>query len=149
MDASPKSKEGSLAENYLRQLAQTSRTASDSSIKAIQKKPDSSNHEVESPFNHFVALITSDKLQDIIAEAATTEQIPINAYLANQAPLNAQISAKNFTRFVSRCRPVFALRDQVLLLLSWENPIDTLVSLILYCLLCKAIYAHLSCMITN
>lgn len=130
----------SLAESYLRKLSQRSGNASDPSPTAKHKperQSDSSNNEIESTFEYFLALITSDKLQDIILEAATSEQVPVNAYLANQAPLNAQITAKNFTRFVSRCRSVFVLRDKVLLLLSWDNPTDTSVSLILYCVLCK------------
>lgn len=63
--------------------------------------------------------------------------LPVNDYLATLPPLHPQTTNKNFFRFVSRCGPIFAFRDQVILLLSWDQPIDTLVALIAYCFICK------------
>lgn len=132
----------SRAEKYLRQLSQkstlTDRRPSTSSSTSSKHVKLGGTSVYQSTFEHVKAIATSDKLQHILAEAATTEQVPVNAYLAQQAPLNPQITARNFTRFVSRCGPVFAFRDELLLLLSWENRVDTLVSLIIYCLICKS-----------
>ncbi|CEP10435.1 hypothetical protein [Parasitella parasitica] len=136
-------KSNSRAEDYLRQLSQKSTgtdrrspTASGASTTVPKHAQAASTSVYQSAFQHVKAIATSEKLQNILAEAATTQQMPVNAYLAQQAPLNPQITARNFTRFVSRCGPVFAFRDEVLLLLSWENRIDTLVSLIIYCVVC-------------
>ncbi|KAL0140119.1 integral peroxisomal membrane peroxin-domain-containing protein [Mucor lusitanicus] len=134
----------SKAEKYLRQLSQKaahadrrpSTSSSTSSTASTKHVKVGGTSVYQSTFEHVKAIATSDKLQNILAEAATTEQVPVNAYLAQQAPLNPQITARNFTRFVSRCGPVFAFRDELLLLLSWENRVDTLVSLIIYCLIC-------------
>jgi hypothetical protein len=122
----------SRAEKYLRQISQ--KTGADQvSISSTEKVQ-------ETTLEHIQAIISSDKLQNIIYEAATDNKSPINAYLANQAPLNPQITARNFTRFVSRCGPVFAFRDELLLLLSWENPVDTAISLFIYGAVCKSIF---------
>ncbi|KAI8645671.1 integral peroxisomal membrane peroxin-domain-containing protein [Parasitella parasitica] len=136
-------KSDSRAESYLRQLSQKSTandrrssTASSTTTTSPKHTSDGSTSVYQSAFKHVKAIATSDKLQNILAEAATTQQMPVNAYLAKQAPLNPQITARNFTRFVSRCGPVFAFRDELLLLLSWENRVDTLVSLIIYCIVC-------------
>ncbi|KAI8391591.1 integral peroxisomal membrane peroxin-domain-containing protein [Radiomyces spectabilis] len=84
-------------------------------------------------------LFSSDHVQNVLVDAAVhasdTDQ-PVNDYLAHMPPLNPQITAKNFSRFVARCGPLFAFRDAVILLLSWDKPIDTLVALISYCILC-------------
>ncbi|EPB91412.1 hypothetical protein HMPREF1544_01734 [Mucor circinelloides 1006PhL] len=84
-------------------------------------------------------IATSEEFQNVLVSAAihssdTTQ--PPNEYLANLPPLNPQNTAKNFSRFVSRCGPMFAFRDSVILLLSWNKPIDTLAALIAYCLIC-------------
>ncbi|GAN02229.1 peroxisomal Pex24-like protein [Mucor ambiguus] len=84
-------------------------------------------------------LATSEEFQNVLVSAAihssdTTQ--PPNEYLANLPPLNPQNTAKNFSRFVSRCGPMFSFRDSVILLLSWNKPIDTLAALIIYCLIC-------------
>ncbi|CEP10346.1 hypothetical protein [Parasitella parasitica] len=84
-------------------------------------------------------IATSDEFQNVLVSAAihssdTTQ--PPNEYLANLPPLNPQNTAKNFSRFVSRCGPMFAFRDNAILLLSWNKPIDTLAALIIYCLIC-------------
>lgn len=90
-------------------------------------------------------IATSEEFQNVLVSAAihssdTTQ--PPNEYLANLPPLNPQNTAKNFSRFVSRCGPMFAFRDNVILLLSWNKPIDTLAALIIYCLICKLIYFY-------
>ncbi|KAI7907199.1 integral peroxisomal membrane peroxin-domain-containing protein [Cokeromyces recurvatus] len=135
----------SLAENYLRQLSHkvgSDRSSIISSTATLKKSKQqhinvNKSNVYNSTLDHIKAIAASDKLHNILAEAALAEQqIPVNAYLANQAALNPQITAKNFTRFVSRCGPVFAFRDELLLLLSWKNRTDTFVSLIIYCIIC-------------
>lgn len=122
------SNSNSRAENYLRRLSHKA------GADQVTVTP---NQVQETTLEHVRAIISSEKLQNIIYEAATDNKTPINTYLANQPPLNPQITARNFTRFVSRCGPVFAFRDELLLLLSWENPVDTAISLFIYCAVCK------------
>lgn len=136
----------------MRQLSQKSPNTARRPSTSSSTSSTTSNHAklgdisvYQSTFEHVKAIITSDKLHNILAEAATTEQVPVNAYLSQQAPLNPQITARNFTRFVSRCGPVFAFRDELLLLLSWENRVDTLVSLIIYCIVCMFVCSELVC----
>ncbi|ORE12239.1 hypothetical protein BCV71DRAFT_191390 [Rhizopus microsporus] len=81
-------------------------------------------------------VLTSEKFQTILANAATNQDKPVTAYLKKQPPLNPQNTTKNFTRFVARVGPIFSFRDRVMLLLSWEKPLDTWISLIIYCLMC-------------
>ncbi|CAO3662788.1 unnamed protein product [Rhizopus stolonifer] len=81
----------------------------------------------------------SEEFQNILVSAAinaSDSTQPTNEYLANLPPLNPQNTAKNFSRFVSRCGPMFTFRDNVLLLLSWDKPTDTMAALFIYCLLC-------------
>ncbi|KAG1459756.1 hypothetical protein G6F46_006148 [Rhizopus delemar] len=81
----------------------------------------------------------SEEFQNILVSAAinaSDNTQPTNEYLANLPPLNPQNTAKNFSRFVSRCGPMFTFRDNVILLLSWDKPTDTLAALFIYCLLC-------------
>ena len=83
---------------------------------------------------------TSEHIQSVIVTAAlhaSDSNEPPNEYLANLPPLNAQASAKNFVRFASRCGFMFSFRDSVLLLLSWEKPLDTCVAMAIYCMICK------------
>ncbi|KAG2210263.1 hypothetical protein INT47_003248 [Mucor saturninus] len=82
---------------------------------------------------------TAADFEKVIVSAAihsSDPSQPVNEYLANLPRLNAQNTAKNFSRFVSRCGPMFSARDQLILLLSWDKPIDTSVALLLYCILC-------------
>ncbi|KAI9469842.1 MAG: integral peroxisomal membrane peroxin-domain-containing protein [Benjaminiella poitrasii] len=124
----------SRAENYLHSSSTLSATITTKKPKQHVKPAKENNYS--SIFDHIKAIAMSDKLHTLLAEAALTKQIPVNSYLANQAALNPQITAKYFTRFVSRCGPVFAFRDELLMLLSWENPINTFASLIVYCIIC-------------
>jgi hypothetical protein len=81
-----------------------------------------------------------EQVGDIIVSAAlhsADPDIPVNDYLANLPPLSGQNTGKNFVRFSSRCGPMFAFRDSVILLLSWDKPIDTLTAMIVYCFVCK------------
>lgn len=129
------------AEKYLRQLQQKNETISPSSssstTSSINPQPTK-----ETTYQHLSAIATSDKFHNILADAVTNQDEPVNAYLANQPPLNPQLTTKNFSRFVSRCGPVFEFRDRLILLLSWKNPVDTLVSLIMYCIICKYHFYH-------
>lgn len=85
-------------------------------------------------------IATSEEFQNVLVSAAvyaTNTTTPPNEYLANLPPLHPQSTAKNFSRFVSRCGPMFSFRDNVILLLSWHKPMDTLAALLVYCLICK------------
>lgn len=84
-------------------------------------------------------LLAADFEKVLVSAAihSTDDSQPVNEYLANLPRLNAQNTAKNFSRFVSRCGPMFSARDQLILLLSWNKPIDTLVALLLYCMICR------------
>lgn len=93
-----------------------------------------------SPLSKLKQIATSEEFQNVLISAAinsTDTTLPPNDYLANLPPLNPQNTAKNFSRFVSRCGPMFAFRDNVILLLSWNKPIDTAAALLVYCLICK------------
>ncbi|CDS05954.1 hypothetical protein LRAMOSA08482 [Lichtheimia ramosa] len=99
-------------------------------------KPTLASNAVLSPSHRAT---TSEHIQSVIVTAAlhaTDSPDPPNEYLANLPPLNAQISAKNFVRFASRCGFMFAFRDAVLLLLSWDKPLDTMVAMVGYILVC-------------
>lgn len=88
-------------------------------------------------------IATSDEFQNVLVSAAinsTDTTQPPNQYLANLPPLNPQSTAKNFSRFVSRCGPMFAGRDNLILLLSWNKPIDTMVAMLIYCIICKCVF---------
>ncbi|KAI8982410.1 integral peroxisomal membrane peroxin-domain-containing protein [Mycotypha africana] len=131
------------SKKYLKRLSQHNRIES-SDLK--RQNNSSSSHSIVTPLsdkpttadslNHLMAIVTSKKFQNIVLDAIVDNPIPNNAYLANQPPLNPQASTINFTRFVSRCGPVFAFRDRLLLLLSWNNPIDTFVVLLSYSIIC-------------
>lgn len=89
-------------------------------------------------------MATSEEFQNVLVSAAinsTDTTLPTSDYLANLPPLNPQNTAKNFSRFVSRCGPMFTFRDQVILLLSWHKPIDTAAALLVYCLICKSLFS--------
>ncbi|KAI8884082.1 hypothetical protein K501DRAFT_218157 [Backusella circina FSU 941] len=143
LDDDNHSNKSSRAMSYLRSLQQHQQPL-EGSVQLEEATPsntmetnkDFKVNKSSSTLGYIHAITSSDKLHTILATAAENEEEPINAYLANQPALNPQLTAKNFTRFVSRCGPVFAFRNKALLLLSWENPIDTLVVLILYCLVC-------------
>lgn len=128
----------SRAEQYLRQLKERTYTEPQNASSSKPAKVDSS--QTLSGYQHVRALATSDKLHTILADAMMDQSEPVNAYLANQPALNPQITTKNFTRFVSRCGPVFAFRDELLLLLSWKNKVDTLISMIVYIAFCKLMH---------
>lgn len=85
-------------------------------------------------------LVTVDTLEQSVVSAAIQSMdntLPVNDYLATLPPLHPQSTAKNFSRFVSRCGPIFGFRDKVILLLSWDQPLDTFVALVAYCIVCK------------
>lgn len=156
-----KSSKNSRAEKYLRQLKQragsedisvtgsfSSASSSASASSSVKSKASTATATKEAPGNskqkeeigtlhHLYEIVTSDKFQTMVADAATNQEEPVSAYLDNQAALNPQTTAKNFTRFVSRCGPVYAFRDRLLLLLSWDNRVDSFISLLVYCLICK------------
>ncbi|KAI9487544.1 MAG: integral peroxisomal membrane peroxin-domain-containing protein [Benjaminiella poitrasii] len=124
----------------------TDSPAAKSLLRTLQKQPASSNIQaIPTPNNHTSSftkvkkMVTSEEFQDMLVSAAihsTDTNQPTNEYLANLPPLNPQNTAKNFSRFVSRCGPMFAFRDNVILLLSWNKPLETLTALLIYCLIC-------------
>ncbi|KAI7878586.1 hypothetical protein K492DRAFT_164706, partial [Lichtheimia hyalospora FSU 10163] len=85
---------------------------------------------------------TTDLIKDLMIAASNeanekaAKQMPVSEYLEHQSPLNPQTTAKNFSRFIGRCGPVFALRDSIILLISWENPLNTWIAIVVYCLVC-------------
>lgn len=99
--------------------------------------PDYIQHATESALNHIQDILFSEKFQTMVANAALNQDRPVTEFLKKQPPLNPQTTTKNFTRFVSRVGPIFQFRDRVMLLLSWEKPLDTWISLFVYCLVCK------------
>lgn len=81
-------------------------------------------------------------LQDVIISSAvnaSSEYIkaPAMVYLTSQPPLNAQVTTRNFTRFVSKCGAIFAFRDTIIRLICWENTADTLLAMVVWCVICK------------
>ncbi|KAI8971100.1 integral peroxisomal membrane peroxin-domain-containing protein [Pilobolus umbonatus] len=111
------------------------------SLRTLQKQHNNSLglQTDDSNLDKLKTIATSDEFKNVIVSAAihsedTTQ--PTSEYLANLPPLNPQNTAKNFSRFVSRCGPMFSFRDSVLLLLSWDRPIDTLAAMLIYCLIC-------------
>ncbi|OAD79689.1 hypothetical protein PHYBLDRAFT_58736 [Phycomyces blakesleeanus NRRL 1555(-)] len=85
------------------------------------------------------SIVTSPEFEDVLVTAAlhaSDDSQPSNEYLATLPSLNPQTATKNSTRFVSRCGPMFAVRDSIILLLSWENPLQTMVAMVLYCIAC-------------
>lgn len=136
MDDTPN--QDSRAEQYLRQLKQ--RTDNEPQSSSSSKTPKTDSSQKLFGYQHVRAIATSDKLHSILADAVTDHSEPVNAYLANQPALNPQITTKNFSRFISRCGPVFAFRDELIFLLSWKNKVDTLISMIVYIGFCKFMY---------
>lgn len=88
------------------------------------------------------ALSTADVIKDLViaasaeADEKAAKGMPVSEYLQHQPPLNPQTTAKNFSRFLGRCGPVYALRDSIILLISWENPLDTWIAILVYSLVC-------------
>lgn len=81
-------------------------------------------------------------LKDVIMSSAVNAssediQAPAMLYLKSQPPLNAQATTRNFTRFASKCGAIFAFRDAIIRLISWENTADTLLAMVVWCVICK------------
>ncbi|KAI8095657.1 integral peroxisomal membrane peroxin-domain-containing protein [Thamnidium elegans] len=142
------SKTDSRAETYLRQLKQkshstitatTTTTTSGTKNKDIEPSSSGNNSDKtvqDSTFKSLCAIATSSKFHTILADAVINDEEPVNEYLASQAALNPNVTTKNFTRFVSRCGPVFAFRDELIWLINWKNRVDTFVSMVFYCIVC-------------
>ncbi|CAO3653042.1 unnamed protein product [Cunninghamella echinulata] len=97
------------------------------------------NNTIQHPIDVIKNQLTPEVLEQAVVKAAIHSldpSLPVNDYLATLPPLHPQATAKNFSRFVSRCGPIFSFRDQVILLLSWDQPVDTLVALVTYCFIC-------------
>ncbi|KAI9253824.1 integral peroxisomal membrane peroxin-domain-containing protein [Phascolomyces articulosus] len=97
--------------------------------------------------NHYTTNATMTQqllnlLQETIVSAAIDasdshmSHQPVSQYLVNQPPLHPHTTAKNFTKFVARCSVVFNLRDAVILLICWEKPVNTWISILIYTMLC-------------
>ncbi|ORZ13955.1 integral peroxisomal membrane peroxin-domain-containing protein [Absidia repens] len=94
---------------------------------------------IQPPLDTIKQVVTPESIEQSVISAAIQSMdnsLPVNDYLATLPPLHPQSTAKNFSRFVSRCGPIFGFRDQVILLLSWDQPIDTFVALVAYCIIC-------------
>ena len=71
-----------------------------------------------------------------IASSSSSKQCS-SEYLSSQPPLHPHTTAKNFTRFVTRCTSVFDLRDAIILLVCWDKPLNSWIFILIYTLLCK------------
>lgn len=106
----------------------------------INNNNNQNNDTIQHPIDVVKNQLTPEVLEQAVVKAAILSldpSLPVNDYLATLPPLHPQATAKNFSRFVSRCGPIFSFRDQVILLLSWDQPVDTLVALVTYCFICK------------
>ncbi|CAO3677942.1 unnamed protein product [Rhizopus stolonifer] len=90
----------------------------------------------ESAFKHVKDILVSEKFQIMLANASLNQDKPVTAFIKKQPALNPQATTVNFTRLVSRVGPVFGFRDWMMILLSWEKPLDTWLSLVSYCFVC-------------
>ncbi|KAI9492986.1 integral peroxisomal membrane peroxin-domain-containing protein [Zychaea mexicana] len=92
--------------------------------------------EEKRPVNHIMR-----SLQDLVVSAALEasdnyNQPSVSEYLSNQPPLQPHTTAKNFTKFVTRCSIVFDIRNAVVLLLCWDDPVNTWIAVLVYSILC-------------
>ncbi|RUS31019.1 integral peroxisomal membrane peroxin-domain-containing protein [Jimgerdemannia flammicorona] len=76
-------------------------------------------------------------IQDLVISTAvsvsTGSGVPPDTKEPGLAP---QTTAKNFSRFVSRCGVIFEVKEYVLSILNWENPADTTVAMVGWILIC-------------
>ncbi|KAI9322879.1 integral peroxisomal membrane peroxin-domain-containing protein [Dichotomocladium elegans] len=61
---------------------------------------------------------------------------PVSEYLASIPPLHPNTMTRNFSRFISRCGAIFSLRDSIILLVSWDNPLNTWIAIVAYTWVC-------------
>lgn len=107
----------------------------------IKKRRDS-EHDDDDRADAKREISTVDLIKDVLiaasaeADEKAAKRMPVSEYLEHQPPLNPQTTAKNFSRFIGRCGPVFALRDSIILLISWEKPLDTWIAILVYSLVC-------------
>ncbi|KAI9289012.1 integral peroxisomal membrane peroxin-domain-containing protein [Umbelopsis sp. AD052] len=136
------------------QRGKSSKHKSTASVKSISSQSgfdsDSSLHDShkdevnKSPAASSAPESTADfthHLKDVIMSSAvnaSSEDIhaPAMLYLKSQPPLNAQTTTRNFTRFASKCGAIFAFRDAIIRLISWENTADTLLAMVVWCVIC-------------
>ncbi|CAM0142138.1 ARS-binding factor 1 [Umbelopsis sp. WA50703] len=110
---------------------------SDSSLHDTQKDDaKKSSINAEQPTTDFKHHLQQVILSSAVNASSEDIQAPAMKYLMNQTPLNPQVTTRNFTRFVSKCSPIFAFRDAVIRLISWENTADTLLAMVVWCLIC-------------
>jgi hypothetical protein len=111
---------------------------SDSSLHDTQKDDaKKASINAEQPTTDFKHHLQQVILSSAVNASSEDIQAPAMKYLMNQTPLNPQVTTRNFTRFVSKCSPIFAFRDAVIRLISWENTADTLLAMVVWCLICK------------
>ncbi|KAI8366520.1 integral peroxisomal membrane peroxin-domain-containing protein [Blakeslea trispora] len=113
-------------------------TPATKSLRSLQQQLDIAKPTAEVKKQKKATLPSSEELETILVSASIhADQTQVaEQYLANLPPLNPQTTAKNFSRFVSRCGPMFTFRDRIILLLSWDQPVESWIALLAYCLVC-------------
>ncbi|RCH91616.1 hypothetical protein CU098_002952 [Rhizopus stolonifer] len=95
--------------------------------------------QLDIPAKETANQLSTEAIENVLVSAAihaSSDTSVSHAYLASLPPLNPQNTAKNFSRFVSRCGPMFTFRDKVIMILSWDKPVDTWIALLIYCFVC-------------
>ncbi|KAF7723525.1 hypothetical protein EC973_001900 [Apophysomyces ossiformis] len=89
-------------------------SAAASSLRVLEQQHNSVKQTIASksidPLTKLHRLATSEQFHNTLVAAAIhadDDTKPVNEYLANQPPLNPQLTTKNFTRFVARCGPFY------------------------------------------
>lgn len=116
-DGSPVSKTAtgytSSYSNYLRPLRN----------KAEQKQPE--------------AVDKTSLLQDlIISSVISMKNLPKLSVQDGKEPLSMTTTTNNFRRFVQKAGPIFVFQDKVESIIKWENPIHTILTMVVYSIVC-------------
>ncbi|KAI7855971.1 integral peroxisomal membrane peroxin-domain-containing protein [Circinella umbellata] len=130
------SKETSAEKSLLNNLQQECSEPQSSSLTITSSSSDNNNKiNINNALKQLQELIILTAL-DVSSDQNTVFKQYSSEYLANQPPLHPHTTAKNFTRFVTRCTIVFNLRDAIILLVCWDKPVKSWISILIYTLLC-------------
>lgn len=96
--------------------------------------------------NHRQAI--KQHIQDLVISTAVSVSTGSGSQSESREPaLTPQTTAKNFSRFVSRCGIIFEVKEFAIKILNWENTADTSVAMVGWILICKEMYIYLiTCM---
>ncbi|RUS14673.1 integral peroxisomal membrane peroxin-domain-containing protein, partial [Endogone sp. FLAS-F59071] len=85
--------------------------------------------------NHRQAI--KQHIQDLVISTAVSVSTGSGSQSESKDPaLTPQTTAKNFSRFVSRCGIIFEVKEFVIKILNWENTADTSVAMVGWILIC-------------